>query len=192
MLVLILGLLIFLGAHSVRIFADAWRTRQIAKLGANGWKGAYSLVSAVGLVLTVWGYGIARREPVVLWAPPVWGGHLTGLLTLVAFVLFVAAYVPANHFKAWVGHPMAFSAGLWALGHLLANGTLNAVVLFGAFLVWSVMGFVAARRRDVVGGVVYSAGLLSRDLVAVVVGVVVWGLFVGWLHVWLIGVRPVV
>jgi hypothetical protein len=101
-----------------------------------------------------------------------------------------SAYVPANHFKSWVGHPMALSAGVWAFGHLLANGTLNAVVLFGAFLIWSVLDFAAGRRRDDAAGVVYPAGAWGKDLVAVVVGVVVWVLFVGWLHVWLIGVRP--
>jgi uncharacterized membrane protein len=190
MLVLILGLVIFLGAHSVRIFAEPWRTRQVARLGANGWKGAYSLTSAVGFVLIVWGYGMARHAPIVLWTPPVWGAHLTGLLTLIAFVFFVAAYVPGNHFKAWVGHPMALSAGIWAVGHLFSNGTLNAVVLMGAFLIWSVLDFAAGRRRDAGSGVVYPAGAWGKDLVAVVVGLVVWVLFVGWLHVWLIGVRP--
>lgn len=190
MLVLVLGLVIFLSAHSVRVYAESWRTRQIARLGEKGWKGVYSVVSAVGLVSIVWGYGVARRAPDVLWVPPVWAAHLAGLLTLIAFILFVAAYVPANHFKAWVRHPMALSAALWAFAHLLANGTLNAVVLFGAFLVWGVVDYAAARRRDGVLGAVYPAGVLSRDLLAVFVGVVVWGLFVGWVHVWLIGVRP--
>jgi uncharacterized membrane protein len=190
MSVLVLGLVIFLGAHSVRIFAESWRTRQIARLGANGWKGLYSVTSGVGLVLIIWGYGIARRDPVLLWAPPVWAPHLTALLTLIAFVLFVAAYVPRNHFKTWVKHPMSLSAALWALGHLLANGTLNAVVLFAAFLVWGVLGYRAARRRDLVSGVVYPAGTVAMDAVAVVVGVVAWVVFVFWLHGWWIGVTP--
>ena len=190
MSVLVLGLVIFLGAHSVRIFAESWRTRQVARLGANGWKSLYSVVSVVGFALIIWGYGIARRDPVLLWTPPVWAPHLTALLTLIAFVLFVAAYVPRNHFKAWVKHPMSLSAGLWALGHLLANGTLNAVVLFAAFLVWGVLGYRAARQRDLVSGVVYPAGTVAMDAVALVVGVVAWVVFVFWLHGWWIGVKP--
>jgi uncharacterized membrane protein len=190
MLVLVPGLVIFLGVHSVRIFAEPWRGRQIARLGEKGWKSLYSTASAVGLVLIVWGYGIARREPVVLWTPPVWAAHLAALLTLIAFILFVAAYVPANHFKAWVRHPMAMSAGLWAFAHLVAAGTLNAVVLFGAFLVWSVLDYAAARRRDDVLGVIYPAGVLSKDLIAVFAGGVAWVVFVVWVHGWLIGVRP--
>ena len=190
MSVLVLGLVIFLGAHSVRIFADPWRTRQIARLGEMGWKGAYSVVSAVGLALLMWGYGIARRDPVVLWTPPVWAPHLAALLTLIAFILFLAAYIPGNHFKAWVKHPMALSAALWAFAHLVANGTLNAVVLFAAFLVWGVLAYFAARRRDLALGAVYPAGTLGKDGIAVVGGAVAWVVFAFWLHGWWIGVRP--
>jgi uncharacterized membrane protein len=190
MSVLVLGLVLFLGVHSVRIFAESWRTRQIARLGEKGWKGAYSVVSAVGLVLIIWGYGIARRDPVVLWAPPVWAPHLAALLTLIAFIFFLAAYVPGNHFKAWVKHPQALSVGFWAFAHLLANGTLNAVVLFGAFLVWALLAYFAARRRDLASGVVYPVGTLARDGVAVVGGAVAWVVFAFWLHGWWIGVRP--
>jgi uncharacterized membrane protein len=190
MSVLVLGLVIFLGAHSVRIFADSWRTRQIGRIGEMGWKGGYATVSAVGLVLTIWGYGIARRDPVVLWTPPVWAPHLAGLLTLIAFILFIAAYVPRNHFKGWVHHPMALSAAVWALAHLLANGTLNAVILFAAFLVWAVLAYRAARRRDSALGSVYPAGTWVKDGVAVLGGAVAWIVFAFWLHGWLIGVRP--
>jgi len=190
MSVLVLGLVAFLGVHSVRIFAEPWRTRQIARMGEKRWKSLYSVASAVGLVLIVWGYGIARREPVVLWVRPVWAPHLAALLTLVAFILFPAAHIPGNHFKAWVKHPMVVGVGLWALAHLVANGTLNAVVLFGAFLVWAVVDFAAARRRDLVLGVVYPDGALDKDLMAVAGGVVFWAVFVFLLHGWLIGVRP--
>ncbi|SIO05456.1 NnrU family protein [Paraburkholderia phenazinium] len=190
MSVLVLGLVIFLGVHSVRVFAESWRTRQIARLGEKGWKSAYALASAVGLVLVIWGYGIARRDPVVLWAPPVWAPHLTALLTLIAFILFLSAYIPATHFKAWVHHPMALSAVLWAFAHLLANGTLNAVVLFGAFLVWALLDYRAGRRRDLALGQVYPAGTLAKDAIAVVGGAVAWAVFAFWLHAWLIGVRP--
>ncbi|MPW17778.1 NnrU family protein [Paraburkholderia sp. CNPSo 3157] len=190
MFALILGLLLFLGAHSVRIFADDWRKARIAQMGEKPWKGAYSIVSIIGLVLIVWGYGLARREPVMLWSAPAWAPHLAGILTLVAFILFPAAYVPGNHFKALVKHPMTISVALWAFAHLLANGTLNAVILFGAFLVWALADVAAARRRDRVEGIVYPNGSFSRDVIPVVVGVVAWVVFAFFLHGWLIGVKP--
>jgi uncharacterized membrane protein len=170
--VLIVGLLIFLGLHSVRIFADGWRKALIARIGENSWKAAYSVLSIIGLGLIVWGYGMARREPVVLWSPSDWSRPVAAVLTLAAFILFPAAYVPGNHFKAIFRHPMVVSVMPWALAHLLANGTLNAVVLFGAFLVWSLVDFGAARRRDRIEGIVYPAGMLSRDVIPVVIGVV--------------------
>jgi uncharacterized membrane protein len=190
MVVLIVGLVIFLGGHSVRIFAGPWREAQIARLGEKGWKGIFSIVSAIGLVLIIWGYGMARRDPVVLWTAPVWAPHLAAPLTALAFILFPAAHSPGNHFKALLHHPMVFGVGLWALAHLLANGTLNAVILFGAFLVWAVVDYFAARRRDLDQGVVYPPGVLSKDVMPVVAGLVVWVVFALVLHGWWIGVRP--
>jgi uncharacterized membrane protein len=190
MSVLILGLLIFLGSHSIRIFAEEWRDARIARMGEMSWKAAYSVVSIIGFALIIWGYGMARREPVMLWSPPAWAPQFASVLTLVAFILFVASYVRGNHFKALVKHPMALSAVLWALAHLLANGTLNAVLLFGAFLVWGLLAFAAARRRDRVEGIVYPDGSLSRDLIPVVVGVVAWIAFAYFLHGRWIGTNP--
>jgi uncharacterized membrane protein len=190
MTMLILGLLIFLGAHSVRIFADGWRTRQLARLGEGKWKGLYSVVSAVGLVLIVWGYGLARAEPTVLWMPPLWTRHVAALLTVPAFILIVAAYVPGNRIKAGLGHPMVAGVKVWAFAHLLANGTLAGVILFGAFLAWAVADFASARRRDRRAGTVYPAGTIARDAVAVIVGLVAWAAFAFYLHGWLFGVRP--
>lgn len=190
MTILILGLLIFLGAHSVRIFADGWRTRQLARLGEGKWKGLYSVVSAVGLVLIVWGYGLARAEPTVLWMPPLWTRHVAALLTVPAFILIVAAYVPGNRIKAGLGHPMVAGVKVWAFAHLLANGTLAGVILFGAFLAWAMADFASARRRDRRAGTVYPAGTIARDAVAVIVGLIAWAAFAFYLHGWLIGVRP--
>jgi len=190
MLILILGLVLFLGPHSVRIFADGWRTRQIAGLGELKWKGLYSAVSGVGLVLIIYGYGLARAQPVVLWAPPVWARHLAGPLTLIAFILLAAAYIPRNHIKARIGHPMLLGVKVWAFAHLLANGTLNAVVLFGAFLTWAVMDFIVARRRDRAAGTVYLPGTPARDVVTAAVGIVAWAVFAFALHAWWIGVSP--
>ncbi|MCC7313077.1 MAG: NnrU family protein, partial [Sulfuritalea sp.] len=121
---LILGLVLFLGIHSVRIFANDWRDAQLARLGLLPWKGVYALISAVGLGLIIWGYGLARVDPVVLWLPPVWTRHLAALLTLPAFILLVAAYLPGSHIKAKIGHPMVAGVKIWALAHLLANGNL--------------------------------------------------------------------
>ncbi|MGO4504359.1 MULTISPECIES: NnrU family protein [unclassified Dyella] len=190
MALLILGLVLFLGVHSLRIFADPWRTQRRAQLGEMRWKGLYSVVSIIGFVLIVMGFGLARQQPVLLYVPPLWLRHLNALFTLLAFVLVAAAYVPANHFKAKLGHPMLAGVKVWAFGHLLATGMLHDVVLFGAFLLWAIVDFVSARRRDRAAGVVYPAGTAKGDIITVVAGVVGWFVFAWWLHTWLIGVNP--
>ena len=190
MTLLILGLVLFLGPHSVRIFADSWRTTRVATMGLMPWKAVYSVVSIIGFVLIAWGYGEARGAPVVLYTPPVWTRHIAALLTIPAFILLVAAYVPGTRIKRAVGHPMVAGVKIWAFAHLIANGTLADVVLFGAFLAWSVANYTAARRRDRAAGVVYVAGPVTRDITAVVVGLVAWGAFAFWLHGAWIGVRP--
>jgi uncharacterized membrane protein len=190
MALLILGLLLFLGVHSTRVFAESWRTGFIAQRGANAWKGLYTVVSLLGFVLLVVGYGAARQQPVVLWASPVWTRHLAALLTLPAFVLLVAAYVPGNSIKARLHHPMVLSVKLWALAHLLANNTLADVVLFGGFLLWAALSFRAARARDRAGAVVYAAGRMGPTLVTVALGLLAWAVFAFWAHRVLIGVRP--
>ena len=187
---LILGLVLFLGVHSLRIFADDWRTAQIARMGELPWKGVYSLFSIVGLGLIVWGYGLARADPVVLWLPPVWTRHLAALLTVPAFILLVAAYLPGSHIKAKVGHPMVAGVKIWALAHLLANGNLADVVLFGAFLIWAVADFISARRRDRIAGRTYPVCCWTRDASVTAIGLLAWALFAMWGHTWLIGVRP--
>ena len=188
--VLILGLVLFLGVHSVRIVANDWRTQVIAQRGEGAWKGLYSVLSIVGLVLVVWGYGLARQQPVVLWVPPVAMRHIAALLTLASFILLVAAYVPRNDVKTWLHHPMVLGVKVWAFAHLLSNGYLADVVLFGAFLVWSVLSFRAARARDRAAGTAYPRGTLTGTAITLVAGTVAWVVFALWLHVMLIGVRP--
>lgn len=190
MTALVIGLVVFLGSHSVRIFAPVWRARQIERLGAGGWKGVYSVVSLIGLLLIVWGYGASREVPVALWVPPIWTRHLAALLTLPAFVLLAASHVPGTRIKARLGHPMVVGVKLWAFAHLIANGTLADALLFGGFLAWAVVDFRSARLRDRVAGTRYPAGHASKDAVAVVVGFVAWAVFAFWLHGWLIGIRP--
>ncbi len=190
MIVLVVGLLLLLGPHSVRLFADDWRGARIASMGEGKWKGLYSLLSIVGLVLVVVGYGMARASAgMPLWMPPTWARHLASPLTLVAFVLIVAAYVPRSRLRALVGHPMLLGVALWALAHLLANGGAADLVLFGAFLVWAVVDFVASRRRDRAEGR-QRRGTWGSDLTSVVVGTVAWYVFALYLHAPLIGVRP--
>jgi uncharacterized membrane protein len=190
MTLLVLGLVIFLGVHSTRVFADGWRSAQVARLGEKSWKGLYTLASLVGLVMLVWGYGVARQTPVPLWTPVVGLRHLASLLTLLAFVLIAAVYVPRNSLKARIGHPMVVGVKVWALSHLLANHTLADLLLFGGFLVWAVLCFRAARARDRAAGTTSPAGTLQGTLLTVAAGVVAWLVFAMWLHRVLIGVGP--
>ena len=190
MTLLILGLILFLGMHSIRICAEGFRSAQVARFGLLGWKAIYSVISLLGFVLIIYGYGEARLSPVVIWNPPVWTRHLAALLTIPAFILLAAAYVPGTRIKQKVGQPMVISVKVWAFAHLLANGMLADVLLFGSFLAWAVADTISANRRDRAAGITYAAGPLSRDIGAVLIGLVAWVVFALWLHGPLIGVRP--
>ena len=190
MTALILGLVIFLGVHSVRIYADAWRTGMRTQIGENSWKSAYSLASIAGFVLIVWGYGQARLSPVPLWTPIPGMRHLAALLMLVSFVLLAAAYTPKNGLKARLHHPMVLSVKVWSLAHLLANHTLADLVLFGSFLVWAVVDYRAAKQRDRVAGTTYPAGTAAGTIATLVVGMAAWAAFAFWAHAAPFGVRP--
>ncbi|WP_348682770.1 NnrU family protein [Acidovorax soli] len=187
---LVLGLVLFLGVHSVRIVADGWRTQTLARMGELPWKGLYSLVSALGLALIVWGYGLARQQTVVLWVPPIGMRHAASLLTLIAFILLAAAYVPRNALKARLHHPMVLGVKVWALAHLLSNGNLADVLLFGSFLLWAVFDFRAARQRDRAQGTVVAPGTAAGTGATLLVGAVAWAGFAFWAHALLIGVSP--
>lgn len=187
---LIAGLIIFLGVHSVRIVADGWRTQMLQRVGEGAYKGIYSLLSLLGFALIIYGFGIARETPMPLWTSPVGMRHAASLLTLVAFVLLAAAYVPRNSIKARIHHPMVLGVKSWALAHLLANGNLAHVLLFGAFLAWGVLDFIAARRRDRATGTQYAAGTVPATAITVVVGGLAWAAFALYLHGRLIGIRP--
>ncbi|MGK5057587.1 NnrU family protein [Janthinobacterium sp. LB2P49] len=190
MIVLILGLLLFLGLHSVRIVADGWRSAQLARLGEKRWKGLYSLVAFAGLGLIIWGYGLARQQPQVLWAPPMGLRHASGLLMLLSLILLAAANVPRNRIKTLVHHPMLLGTQLWAIAHLLANGNVADVLLFGGFLVWSSVDLYSAVQRDRAAGVAYPGGTMTGTLIAIVAGCALWLLLAFWLHGVLFGVRP--
>lgn len=190
MAILILGLVLFLGVHSTRIFADGWRSSMIAKMGPLPWKGLFAVLSIVGFVVIVIGYKMARQETTVLWASPPWMKHVTAVLMMFAFILFVAAYIPRNSFKARLHHPMVLSVKVWALAHLLSTGVMAVVVLAGAFMVWAVLSFKAARERDRVAGTVYPPGTAAGTAITVAAGLVAWSVFALLLHGPLIGVRP--
>ncbi len=187
---LIFGLIVFLGMHSVRLVAEDWRIKTIAKMGELRWKGSYAAVSIIGFCLIVWGFGLARQQPVQLWSPPLGMRHLASALTLIGFVLVAAAYVPGNRIKDLVHHPMLLGVKVWALGHLLANGNLAHVLLFGSFLIWAIFDFRAARQRDRADGERGRSGTAGATGVTVALGVGAWVAVTLWLHGWLIGVRP--
>jgi uncharacterized membrane protein len=183
---LVLGLVLFLGIHSVSIVAPGWREAMFKRLGGPGWKGLYSLVSLLGFVLLVHGYGLARQQPVVLYYPPTWTRHLAMLLMLPVFPLLFSAYLPGR-IKSAVKHPMLAATKAWALAHLLANGMLADVLLFGGFLAWAVLDRISVGKRPVRQIPTAPPGRFN-DLISVVGGLLVYGLFVGWAHLHLIGV----
>ena len=187
---LIAGLILFLGLHSVRIFADGWRSAQIARFGDKGWKLLYTGVSLIGFGLILWGFHLARQQPVVLW--PRIGGmhHVAGPLMVLAFILLTAAYVPRNHIRAKLGHPMVLSVKTWAFAHLLANNTLADVLLFGSFLIWAVLAYISLRRRDRAAGVLPAAATTGGTVLTVIIGVIAAILFAHWAHIWLFDVSP--
>lgn len=180
MALLIAGLVIFLGIHSISIVAPAVRDRWAAAMGANAWRALYSVVAAAGFVLLVYGYGLARQSPTLLYAPPLWLRHVALLLMLPVFPLLIAAYMPGR-IKAAVKHPMLVAVKTWALAHLLANGMLADVLLFGGFLAWAVADRISLRRRPVrpVPGAPPSRW---NDLIAVLGGIALYALTLCCLH----------
>ena len=191
MIVFIVGLFLFLGIHSASIVAPGWRNAQAARRGEGAWKGIYSIVSAAGLVLLVVGYGMARREPVVLYTPPVALRHLALLIMVPVFPLLFAAYLPGR-IRSTAKHPLLLATKLWATAHLLANGTLVDVLLFGGFLVWAVADRISVKRRSVAEAHDAPAAppRAINDAIAVVGGLAAYVVIVFWAHRWLIGVSP--
>ena len=188
MTLLVLGLAIFLGIHSVSIFAWQWRDAQVAQRGEKAWKGLYTMVSLAGFVLIVYGYGLARQAPVVVYTPPTWTRHLALLLMLPVFPLLVASSFPGR-IKSAAKHPMLLATKLWAMAHLLANGNAADVLLFGGFLAWAVADRISLKRRPARAVPGAPAGP-ANDAIVVVVGLVMYAVFLLWVHVWLIGVKP--
>ena len=191
MLVFVVGLIVFLGVHCVSIVAPQWRTATIGRLGERPWKGLYSLAAGVGLALLIVGYGMARREPVVLYTPPAVLRHVALLLMLPVFPLLFAAYLPGR-IRSAAKHPMLLAVKLWAAAHLLANGTLADVLLFGAFLAWAVADRISVKRRSAAESHDVQAAPPSpyNDAIALLAGLLVYVVFLWRAHRWLIGVSP--
>ena len=204
---LILGLILFLGAHSVRIWADGWRNQTIEAYGEKAFKGVYALVSILGFYLLVVGYGEARLQTVALWNPPIFTKHISLLLMLFSSILLMATYIPRNHFKMRLGHPMVLSVKVWALSHLLANGNLADLVLFGSFLIWAVLNFRSARVRDralllnlndaedpaaepLTESESTNQPKLLSTIITLVGGMAIWALITFVLHAKIVGVSP--
>ena len=192
-------MVLFLGAHSTRIFAENWRQALLERLGEKAYKGVYTLVSLVGFGLLMFGFDQVRWESPVLWSPPVWAKHGASVLMLASLVLLACAYAPRNAIKAKLHHPMVLSVKVWALAHLLSNPRLADVVLFGAFLLWSVLNFRAARQRDRLAAAAETGAetpLPAPEISAAAtwraigVGVVVWAFLLSRGHAWLFGVSP--
>lgn len=189
---LVIGLVLFLGIHSVSIFAPRGRNALALRMGEGPWKGLYTVVALAGFGLIVAGYSAARQDPVVLWVPPVAMRHIAALLMLPVFVLLLAAYLPGRIQRA-AKHPMLAATKFWALAHLLANGTLGDVLLFGTFLAWAVADRISLKRRASAGLVRPVQGASpgkANDLIAVVGGLVLYAVFAVWAHGFLFGVRP--
>ncbi len=189
MTLLVLGLILFLGTHAISIANEPWRDRMHARFGEIGWKGIYSVVALIGFVLIIHGYGQARLDPVVIYNPPFWLRHVAMLLLVPVFPLLLATYLPGR-IKSATRHPMLVATKLWALAHLLANGTLADVLLFGGFLAWAVADRISLKRRQPRPLHTAPAGK-ANDIIAIIGGLAIYGAFVMFLHTWLIGVSPI-
>ena len=188
MTILIVGLILFLGMHSLPFLAPGLRQSLQVRIGEVPYKGLAGAVGLIGFVLICWGYGLARVDVTPLYIPPVWTRHLALLILLPVFPLLFAAYLPGR-IQSWAKHPMLLAVIIWALAHLIANGNQADVVLFGAFLAWALADRISLTRRTepLVQGAPPGK---ANDLIAVVAGLLLYGAFFGWLHLWLIGVSP--
>ena len=187
MILLIIGIAVFLGTHLVPALPGL-RERLISHFGQNGYKVLFSLLSIAGFVLLVWGF--ARAPVVQVWSPPDWTRWVAIVLMVPAFIFVVAAYVPGR-IKAKLKHPFLVAIKIWALAHLIANGDLASMVLFGSFLAYAVFDRMTLKRRPVTGLVtVAETGPARNDIIAIAVGIALYGVFLIWLHPLLIGTSP--
>lgn len=191
MALLIIGIILFLGLHLVRVIAPGFRQSMIASLGENGWRIAYSVVSILSLIVLIYGFGQARQVTGMLYNPPVWMAHIAITLMLIALICLAASLLPAGHIAVRTKHPMVLSVKIWAFAHLLANGETSSVLLFGAFLAWGVILRISLKRRQRAGELKLRPFVSGKfDLYAIVIGAIAWALLIWRVHEWLIGVSP--
>lgn len=187
------GLVLFLANHMIRVIAPAFRQGMIDRIGLGAWRGLYSVVSLVALVMVAYGFDQARATTGMLWNPPAFLSHITLTLMVIATILFVASLLPAGHIRARAKHPMVLSVKIWALAHLIANGETTSVILFAALLAWAGILFMSYRRREAAGEIVRPVFVSAIwDVASVVIGLAVYAAIVLYLHEWLIGVAPIV
>lgn len=184
MTLLILGLLLFLGGHLVRVVAPAFRERMMDRMGTWGWKAVYSVPSIVGFVLLIIGYDQVRWTSPVLWESPQWTRMVATLVMAPALVIFLSAYLPGK-IRDGLRHPMLIAVVLWAVVHLLANGRVADLILFGSFLAWSLVVLAASWRRPWQPKAGPNGPVF--DLVAVLVGIAAWMLLIRGGHAVLFG-----
>lgn len=184
---LICGLVLFFGVHSVAFLGTTSRDDIVAMIGLGAWRGLYSLVALAGLILTIYGFGLARRSGVVLYVPPLWLHYVTVAGMIFVFPLLFAAYLPGR-IQSTLKHPMLAAVKLWAVLHLLANGSLADVLLFGGFLAWAVADRISLKRRKQRPSLAAAPQSALNDLIAIVAGLGVYAIFVLGLHRWLFGV----
>jgi uncharacterized membrane protein len=176
----ILGLAVFFGVHSISMLALGWRNRMVDRLGTRSWQAIYSVVALAGAYLIVTGYGEARLTAPVLYTPPAELRYLTAILMLPVFTLALAS-VFSGRIRARAQHPLLLSAMLWAVAHLLANGGLADLLLFGGFLAWAIAVRASLARRPARRMIALAASP-ANDLIAVVGGLALYAAFVLWLH----------
>ena len=186
MFILVLGLVVFFAVHSVRMVAGGWRERQVAA-NPRRWRGLYSLGSLIGFALIIWGWIVFRPVAPEVYTPPDWGRHVTYPLVVLAFIIIATSYQPPGYIKHWLKHPMLVAIILWSVGHLLANGDLASVLVFGGFLVYAVVDRIAVIPR---GDPAPTVQRPLSDAIAVVAGLVIFAVFGFWLHGLLFGVSP--
>ncbi len=192
MVVLVLGLVLFLGLHLLPTNVEL-RAGLIKRFGGGAYKIGFSVVSLIAFAIIVYGYHKLQIHPgknPQIWDPPVWARHITMALMIPAMILLVASQIP-SHIRTAVKHPMLLAVKLWAVGHLLANGDLGSIVLFGSFLAYAVYDLISLKRRQSLGPLGVKTGTWLHDAGVVVVGLFVYVTFVLWAHQMLIGV-PVV
>lgn len=184
---LIAGIVLFFGSHLFSAFRSREPGRDLKqKLGYGPYMGLYSLVAIAGLVLIVIGYD-AMRPSVIVWMPPAWLKHLNIVIQLFAFVILATAYLPTGYIKKTLKHPMLVAVKLWAVGHLLANGELNSIILFGSFLAYAVIDRIAVKKRGDHGPAADVKPQLLTDGLALVIGGGAWFAILYWLHPVLFG-----